>query len=193
MKSPTGGNGMYKNRYFTKSTGCWTASRSTPLDPVLLTNRCQCHSWVKQWPMPSRLQFSSSLNMGLKVLPYFCPPICIAHVPSHFVALEMFNPLYFPAPQLLYDWKEDALPEALPWENKFLLVTFWLLDTKFYSQRLLITKFIPLLLQFFFHCSLMSPPLLFCITFLAYVPTLDSPPSPSLAVPLFCLCFLGGW
>ncbi|EFP82682.2 uncharacterized protein PGTG_08878 [Puccinia graminis f. sp. tritici CRL 75-36-700-3] len=25
----------------------------------------------------------------------------------------------FPAPQLMKDWKEDAVPEALPWEEKY--------------------------------------------------------------------------
>jgi hypothetical protein len=63
--------------------------------------------------------FFFSQHGSQSFLPYFCPPIFIAHVPSHFVALEMFDPVYFPAPRLLDDWKQEAVPEALPWENKY--------------------------------------------------------------------------
>jgi hypothetical protein len=101
----------------------------------------------------------------------------------------------FQHPDLLMIGSKTLYQRLYHGRISIMLVTFWPLDAKFYSRRLLITKFIPLLLQFFFHCLLMSHPLLFWIAFLAYVSTLDSPPSPfvsspSLDVSLFCLCFI---
>ena len=49
------------------------------------------------------------------------PPIFIAFLArfSHFVVVELKNPSLFPAPQVLKQWRQTAMPEALAWEEKF--------------------------------------------------------------------------
>ena len=56
--------------------------------------------------------------------PHFCPPndnppIFIAYSHSHFVVLELKDPLLFPSPFLLKTWRKLASPEASKWEEKY--------------------------------------------------------------------------
>ena len=49
------------------------------------------------------------------------PPIFLAFLSplSHFAAVELKDPLHFPAPQVLKQWRISAVPEALAWEEKY--------------------------------------------------------------------------
>ena len=51
--------------------------------------------------------------------PHFCPPIFIAYSHSHFVVLELKDPLLFPSPFLLKTWRKLASQEASKWEEKY--------------------------------------------------------------------------
>ena len=70
--------------------------------------------------------FFWSPSFSQTFFPHFCPPndnppVFIAFLApfKHFVVVEPKNPDLFPAPQVLRQWRQTAMPEALAWEEKF--------------------------------------------------------------------------
>jgi hypothetical protein len=70
--------------------------------------------------------FFWSKSFAQTFFPHFCPPnnnpsIFISFLAGlyYFVAVELENPQYFLAPQLLRQWCRTAMPEALGWESKY--------------------------------------------------------------------------
>ena len=70
--------------------------------------------------------FFWSTSFSQSFFPHFCPPndnppIFLAFISpfKHFVAVEPKNPALFPAPQVLKQWRQNAIPEAIAWEAKY--------------------------------------------------------------------------
>jgi hypothetical protein len=70
--------------------------------------------------------FFWSASFSQTFFPHFCPPndnppIFISFLSGvyHFVAIELEKSLYFPAPQVLRQWRQTAIPEALGWEARY--------------------------------------------------------------------------
>jgi hypothetical protein len=51
--------------------------------------------------------------------PHDKPPIFIAYSGSHFVVVQLKNPLLFPAPAVQLDWEVAAEPLAMEWKKKY--------------------------------------------------------------------------
>ncbi|KNZ63081.1 hypothetical protein VP01_1190g1 [Puccinia sorghi] len=88
---------------------------------MCMPSMCENLANVFQSPL---FLFSSAASQ--KLIPHFCPPknnppILIAYSHSHFVFLELKDPLLFPSPIILKSWRQLNSPEALKWEANILL------------------------------------------------------------------------
>ena len=68
--------------------------------------------------------FFFSRTTSYSFFPAMCPPnnnppIFLAYSYSHFVVVQLKNPLLFPAPNVQIDWEVAADPEALEWKKKY--------------------------------------------------------------------------
>lgn len=70
--------------------------------------------------------FFFSATWSQTFFPYFFPPnnnppifFALISSVSHFVSLQLKSSVLFPAPQLLKDWEQNALPEALGWKARY--------------------------------------------------------------------------
>jgi hypothetical protein len=126
-----------KSLYLQQATFLDMAELEKCIETTKVESDAPCLDKINKWMiMPSMADpmanvfetpvFFFSEHFSQTSFPHFTapnnnPPIIIAFIRSmkHFVALEMNDPLCFPASRVFRNWRRSATPEALRWEERY--------------------------------------------------------------------------